>query len=343
MRISSEKLENHLRQGLAPLYVVLGEEPLLALESLNLLRQTAQCQGFSAREVLTVESGFDWSLLTQACQSGSLFGEKKLVELRLNSGKPGVEGGRRLEGLPRLADPDMAIVVSLPALDYRTQQSGWFQALESQGVLIHAALVTREQLPSWITQRLSRQQQEISRDALAFLCERVEGNLLAAHQEIQKLGLLFPAGLLPDQDVRDAVLQVGRYSAPDLSLALFSGDLPRFTRTLRGLQGEGEPLPLVLWSVTEDLRALIHLTRARQQRRPLAAAFKEARVWGPRQKLLEPLSSILSPVSCERALVMAAAIDRMIKGVDPGDPWDSLLELGLWFQRQRSRSGARLA
>ncbi|MDE2354844.1 MAG: DNA polymerase III subunit delta [Betaproteobacteria bacterium] len=343
MRISSEKLEHHLRQGLGSLYVVLGEEPLLALESLDMLRSTALRQDFTARDVLVVETGFDWSLLVQACRSGSLFGEKKIVELRLSSGKPGVEGSRQLEGLPSLAGSDMLILVSLPALDYRTQQSAWFQALESQGTLIHAATVSREQLPSWITRRLSRQQQEISQDALAFLCDRVEGNLLAAHQEIQKLGLLFPTGLLPDQDVQDAVLQVGRYSAPDLSLALFSGDLPRFVRTLKGLQGEGEPLPLVLWSVTEDLRALIHLARARQERRPLSAAFREARVWGPRQKLLEPLSATLSPPSCERALVMAAAIDRMIKGVDPRDPWDALLELGLWFQRQRSRTKARLA
>lgn len=343
MRISSEKLESHLRQGLKPLYVVLGEEPLLALESLDLLRHTAHSQGFTVRDVHAVETGFDWSLLGQSCRSGSLFGEKKLVELRLHSGKPGTEGGRHLESLPELAGPDTMLLVSLPALDYRGQQSSWFQMLESRGVLVHAAAVSRDMLPAWVTRRLSRQHQEISRESLTFLCECVEGNLLAAHQEIQKLALLFPVGALPDDEVRKAVLQVGRYAAQDLSAALLAGDLPRFERTLHGLQGEGEPLPLLLWTVAEDLRALIHLIRARRDRRPLSTAFREARVWGPRQKVLEPLIGSLTEEVCVQALIRMAAIDFMVKGIDPQDPWDALLEVGLQLHRQRERTGARLA
>ena len=343
MRIPSEKLESHLRRGLQPLYTVLGEEPLLALESLDLLRSAAQQHGFMARDVHTVETGFDWSLFGGACRSTSLFADKKVVELRLISGKPGVEGGRLLESLPALAGPDTMLLVSLPGVDYRTQQAAWFQTLESRGVLVHAAPVSRDHLPDWIAGRLSRQNQVLSREGLAFLCERVEGNLLAAWQEIQKLSLLFPSGTLPDEALRNAVLQVGRYSPQDLSAALLTGDLPRFARTLRGLQDEGEPLPLILWTVTEDLRALIHLISARRARRPLTAAFREARVWGPRQKMLEPFVSRLSADACEQALLHAGAIDRMIKGVDPREPWDALLEVALGFRRQRQHNRAHLA
>ena len=333
MRISPEKLESGLAQGLPPLTTVLGEEPLLAFETLDALRRAAQGQGFVTREVLTVEPGFDWSTLTLACNSSSLFGDKKLVELRIPSGKPGVEGARHLETLGRQPSADTRVLVSLPALDYRTQQSAWCKALESNGLMVLAAAVPRAQLPGWIAQRLGRQQQQVDPDTLTFLAQRVEGNLLAAHQEIQKLGLLFPAGLLDAEAVRQAVLNVARHDVHDLTAALMSRDLARFVRTLRGLEAEGEALPLVLWAVVEDMRALTHLVTARRNRRPLNVACREAKVWGPRQKLLEPLAARMPPGVCEAALLMAAQVDRTIKGVAPGNPWDTLLELGLGFLR----------
>ncbi len=333
MRISSDKLESSLHQGIQPLTTVLGEEPLLALEAMDALRGAAHRLGFATREVLTVEPGFDWSLLTLACNSSSLFGDKKLVELRLPSGKPGTEGARHLESLGHQPFHETCVLVSLPALDYRAQQSAWFKALETNGLMVVAASVNRDQLSSWIAQRLARQQQQADPETLAFLAERVEGNLLAAHQEIQKLGLLFPPGPIASDAVRHAVLNVARHDIHDLSSALMGRDLARFVRTLRGLQAEGEALPLVLWTVAEDLRALLHLVTALRNRRPLNAACREARVWGPRQKLLEPLAARVPPGLCEAALVMAAQVDRMIKGVETGDPWDTLLELGLNFLR----------
>ena len=335
MRISPEKLESSLSrgQGLQPLTIVLGEEPLLAFETLDALRSAAHHQGFVTREVLTVEPGFDWSLLTLACNSSSLFGDKKLVELRIPSGKPGVEGARHLEALGRLPSGDARVLVSLPALDYRTQQSAWFKALESNGLMVVATAVPREELPAWIAYRLGRQQQQVGPETLTFLADRVEGNLLAAHQEIQKLGLLYPAGPLAAEAVREAVLNVARHDIHDLTAALMTRDLARFVRTLRGLEAEGEALPLVLWVIAEDVRALAHLVTARRNQRPLHTACREARVWGPRQKLLEPLAARMPPGACEAALVMAARVDRTLKGVEPGDPWDTLLELGLDFLR----------
>ncbi len=333
MRVSPEKLASGLPQGLQPLITVVAEEPLLAFETLDAVRSAAQGQGFATREVLTVEPGFNWSALTLSCNSSSLFGDKKLVELRIPSGKPGVEGARHLETLGRTPAEDTRVLVSLPALDYRAQQSAWFKALESNGLMVVAATIHREQLPAWISQRLARQQQQADAETLTFLAARVEGNLLAAHQEIQKLGLLFPAGMLSAEAVRHAVLNVARHDVHDLTDALMRRDLARFVRTLRGLQAEGEALPLVLWAVVEDMRALAHLITARHNLSPMTAAFREARVWGPRQKLLEPLTARIPPGVCEAALVMANQVDRTIKGVEPGDPWDTLLELGLGFLR----------
>ncbi|MDE2259905.1 MAG: DNA polymerase III subunit delta [Betaproteobacteria bacterium] len=329
MRLPSEKLESILRRGLQPLIIVLGEEPLLAFEALDTLRKAAHQQGYTTREVLTVEPGFEWGSLPFACNSSSLFGDKKLVELRIPSGKPGAEGARHLETLGQLSSQDTLILISLPALDYRTQQSVWFKALESTGLMIVAMPVTRDRLPAWIAHRLALQQQKATPETLAFLTGRVEGHLLAAHQEILKLGLLFPPGILSPDAVRDAVLNVARHDIHDLASALITGDLARFVRTLRGLQAEGEALPLVLWAIVEDLRALNHLITAQRNRRSLSAACREARIWGPRQKLLESLVARTSPGLCEAALVMAARVDRTIKGVEDGDPWDTLLALGL--------------
>ena len=343
MRIPSDRLEHHLRQGLRSCYTVLGEEPLLALEASDLLRHAAHQNGFTEREVLTVEPGFDWSRFTHACHSGSLFGDKKLVELRLPSGKPGVEGARHLEALRQTPGGDLMLLLNLPALDYRTQQSGWFKALETQGILVVASQVSRDQLPGWIAQRLSLQGQRASPDALAFLAEQVEGNLLAAHQEIQKLALLFPVGPIADDALRETVLQVGRYAPSDLSVALLEGNLHRYLRTLRGLQAEGEPLPLILWALVEDIRAILHLGHARKAGRPFSAACREARVWGPRQKQLEPLITQITSASCEQALASASRVDRMIKGVETGDPWEALLEMALDFRPDCLSGSNRLA
>jgi DNA polymerase-3 subunit delta len=333
VRILPEKLESSLSQGLQPLTTVMGEEPLLAFEILDAVRNAAHGHGFVTREVLTVEPGFNWSELTLSCNSSSLFGDKKLIELRIPSGKPGTEGAQHLETLGSHPAEDTRVLVSLPALDYRTQQSAWFKALESNGLLVVAAAVHRDQLPTWIAQRLGRQHQQADSETLTFLADRVEGNLLAAHQEIQKLGLLFPTGMLSAEAVRHAVLNVARHDVHDLTEALMRRDLARFVRTLRGLQAEGEALPLVLWTIVEDFRALAHLITARRNRRPMNVACREARVWGPRQKLLEPLAASIPPGVCEAALVMANQVDRTIKGVEPGNPWETLLELGLGFLR----------
>jgi DNA polymerase-3 subunit delta len=332
MRLDSEKLTQYLEKGLRhPLYVVVGEEPLLAFEALDSLGRAAHAAGYATREVLTVEPRFDWGRLTLAAGSSSLFGDKKILELRIPTGKPGVEGGRRLEAFARQLPQDTLTLISLPAMDARSQQSAWFKALEQAGLCLMAAAVDRIRLVPWISQRLARQHQQASPETLAFLAERVEGHLLAAFQEIQKLGLLFPPGTLPDEEVRNAVLDVARYDVADLPLSLLTGDRAQYVRTLRGLEAEGEALPLVLWAIADILRALAHVVTARHNGRPLSAALQEARVWGSRQALIERRIPHCPPGLAEACLVAAARVDRMVKGLDIGNPWDALLQLGMNF------------
>jgi DNA polymerase-3 subunit delta len=333
MRLDSERLEAALKKELQPLYILLGEEPLLAFEAQDLINRYARLQGYTTREVLTVESGFDWNELTLAANSSSLFGDKKILELRIPTGKPGVEGARRLEALAQRPPDDAVTVVSLPGLDYYSQKSVWFTSLESAGVLVHAAPVERARLVPWLASRLSRQQQEAVPETLEFIADRVEGNLLAAFQEVQKLAWLFPAGILPDEDVRNAVMDVARYDVFNLSSGLLKRDLALYVRTLRGLRSEGEALPLVLWAVTEELRVLAHLVDARDKGRAIATALREARVRGPRGPLLERILPRCSSMLLGSSLAAAAQVDRQVKGLEAGDPWDTMLELGLDFLR----------
>ncbi len=318
-----------MSDSLKPIYTVIAEEPLLAFEAMGALRTQAREAGFSDRTILAVESGFDWGHLYQACKSNSLFSEKSWVELRLSSGKPGTEGARHLESIHQLSHPDLILLVLLPALDYATRQSQWFKSLSKNTHLINAEAVHRHQLPRWIAQRLALQKQQANPDTLAFLVEHVEGHLLAAHQEILKLGLLFPPGLLPDDAVRQAVLDVSRHVPDDLVTALLNQDATRFLRVLRSLEDEGVAAPLVLWVLTEKLRVLHELSLARQSGIPSATVLKEFRIRPSDQKGLTSLAARISHEQCSNALAMAGEVDRMIKGVVPGSPWSAMLGIAL--------------
>ncbi|MEN9868325.1 MAG: hypothetical protein RL748_3915, partial [Pseudomonadota bacterium] len=266
-------------------------------------------------------------------QSQSLFGDKKLIELRIPSGKPGKDGGAALQEYCKHLSSDNLTLISLPKLDWQTQKAAWVATLQQAAVYLDIAPVERNQLPGWIGQRLSLQQQTADRSALDFIAERVEGNLLAAHQEIQKLGLLHPPGPLSLQQIQDAVMNVARYDVFKLNEAMLSGDARRWIRMLNGLQGEGEALPLVLWAVAEEIRTLFKLKAAMEQGRPLPALLKEYRIWGPKEKWIEPALRRLNLRSLQQALQQAAQVDKLIKGLRvkgiTGDGWEALMQLGL--------------
>jgi len=329
MKLSSEDLPRHLAKGLAPLYVIHGEALLLSIEAADAIRISARKEGFEEREVFTIEQGFKWAELKNSAQSLSLFSSRKLVELRIPTGKPGVEGAQAIQEYCGQLNADTVTVVTLPKLDKTGQNSKWFTALAEQGVMIAAEEISLNALPDWIAGRLQRQGQSTDIDTLRFLAERVEGNLLAAFQEIQKLALLFPAGPLTFDQVKDAVMDVARYDVFKLSEAMLTGDAARYAHILEGLRAEGEATVLILWAVAEDIRALAKVSRAMQAGGNLANALRDARCWGPRQKLVERAMRRFKPAIAERALRQAAQVDKIIKGLRPGDAWDELLQLGV--------------
>lgn len=332
-------LDSRIKTGaLAPIYVVSGDEPLLSLEAQDAIRAAARKTGAEEREVLHADARWDWSLLNGATQSLSLFATRKLTELRLPTGKPGKEGAEALKALAQSAADSTLVLLALPRLERAARESAWAVALERAGVWVDIPKVERHELGTWISRRLARQQQQITSEALDFICERVEGNLLAAHQEIMKLGLLYPAGELGLDQVSDAVLNVARYEVFGLPAVLLSGDLPRALRMLDGLRAEGEALPLIVWSIAEELRTLIRVKAAINAGRPFAMAARDNRLWGPRQDLIQRALPRLNEQQLTRLLARCTEIDRLSKGLrsrsSDSDAWLELADVAVALAQQ---------
>lgn len=338
MLLKADGLAGHLQAGqktgaLAAIYVIAGDEPLLAIEAADAIRAAARAIGYSEREVLHADARFDWSRLTQAATGLSLFAEKRIVELRLPGGKPGKAGGEALREFAEAPPPDLLVLISLPRLDRDTRGSRWAAALEHAAVWVDVERIERSALPEWIGGRLARNRQRAAREALEFIADRVEGNLLAAHQEIGKLALLYPPGELSLEQVADAVLNVARYDVYALAPALLAGDSARALRLLEGLRVEGEPLPLVLWVVAEELRTLLRAQEAVASGKTFGMVARELRIWGPREKLMPKALRRLPAAMLAALLARCADIDRLVKGLAaPGcdsDPWLELADIAL--------------
>jgi len=316
MQLRSGELDAQLKKSLMPAYAIHGDEPLLALEAADAVRAAARRAGFTEREVLEPSRGFDWSEFTHATGSLSLFASKKIVELRLPGGKPGPQGGEAITAYCERPSPDQLLLVTLPRLDRTGQGSAWFNALGRLGAVVDVWPLDRARLPAWIGERLARQKQRAPREVLEHLAERVEGNLLAAHQEIQKLALLAPEGELALETVQDAVTSVARYDPYDAADALVSGDLGRYVRVLEGLRAEGEAPPFILFVISGALFALQERSAERIFNRNLRRAVEAA-------------MARIAPKRVDQAIAEAAAIDRAIKGVGKGDAWQAFIRLGL--------------
>jgi len=331
MAITCEDLPRHLTSGLKPLYVVYGDALLLAIEAADCIRAAARAAGYTERETFIAEQYFKWDELHNSVQNLSLFASRKVVDLRIPSGKPGMEGGQALQDYCARMSPDVLTLISLPKLDWTAQKSQWFGALERHGVMVSADDIPRSALPCWIAGRLKRQDQTAEDTTLEFLADRCEGNLLAAFQEIQKLALLFPAGQLSFEQVKDAVMDVARYDIFKLSEAMLSGNAARFAHILDGLRAEGTATVLVLWAVSEDIRTLGKVLQAVQRGGNLGSALRDMRVRKDKQGLIEHAARRLKFPHIERAIQQAARLDKTIKGLRQGDVWDELLQLGLRF------------
>jgi len=333
MQIANEDLPRHLASGLKPLYVVHGDALLLSVEASDSIRAAARAAGYAEREIFIAEQHFKWAGLRNSAQSLSLFAERKVIDLRIPSGKPGVEGGQALQDYVEDMSPDVLTLITLPRIDNTARKSQWFAALEKRGVMISADDIPRNALPGWIAGRLKRQGQTADEATLEFLADRCEGNLLAAFQEIQKLALLYPGGELAFEQVKDAVMDVARYDIFKLSEAMLNGNAGRYARILDGLRAEGTATVLVLWSISEDVRMLGRVLQAVQRGGNIGNALREARVWGAKQGLIENAARRLKIAHVERALQQAARLDKIIKGLRQGDVWDELLQLGLRFAK----------
>ncbi len=339
MQLALAQLSQHLQRGLKPLYTLHGDEPLLVQEGADAIRAVAREQGYAERTVHTVAGAhFDWSEVLAAGGSLSLFADKQIVELRIPSGKPGKDGSEAVQQLAQGAqgNESMLTLVLLPRLDKAARGAAWFAALESFGVTIQVEPVERAALPQWIAQRLQRQGQAVmageeGQRTLQFFADRVEGNLLAAHQEVQKLGLLYPQGELGFDQVESAVLNVARYDVFKLSEAVLAGPAARVQRMLEGLQAEGEAAVLVHYTLAEDIRALKRVKDAMAAGRPLPMALREQRVWGLKERLFERVLPRLTPVALDNLLHSAHLVDGIVKGLKapgwPTDGWQALQRL----------------
>jgi DNA polymerase III subunit delta len=339
MLIRNDLLAGHLARGLRPMYTVFGDEPLLAQEAGDAIRAAARAAGYLERKVFSVSGAhFDWSSVLGAAQAMSLFADRQLIEIRIPGGKPGKDGSEALQRYCEHLADDVLTLVQLPKLDGQQTKSAWFAALDGAGLVVRVEPVPRAALPAWLAQRLALQGQRVAEGAagqqtLAFFADRIEGNLLAAHQELQKLALLYPAGVLGFEQVEAAVLDVARYDVFKLGEAVLGGQVARALRMLDSLHAEGEAAVLVHWTLAEDIRALRRVKEALNDGRPLPLAMNEARVWGLKQKLIERVVPMLSDHQIAHLVDAASICDGLAKGLRhpdwPADAWDGLRRLVL--------------
>ena len=339
MQVRPDQLAASLAKGLLRIYTVHGDEALLAQEAGDAIRAAARADGYAERKVFTVAGAhFDWSPVLASAQAMSLFSERQLIDLRIPSGKPGKDGSEALQRYCEHLPDDVITLVTLPRLDRQQQSSAWFTALDAAGATLRVDAVERPALPQWIAQRLARQDQRVpagqdGQHCLAFFADCVEGNLLAAHQELQKLALLYPKGELSFEQIEAAVLNVARYDVFKLSEAVLAGQVTRVLRMLDGLQAEGVAAVLVHWTLAEDIRALKRVKDAVDQGKPLPMALREARVWGSKERLFERAVPLLNHHSLPPLLEAAQICDGINKGLKhpawPQDPWAALQRLAL--------------
>jgi DNA polymerase-3 subunit delta len=328
MKLYPEKLEAHLATGLLPVYFFSGDEPLQLGEAADVVRRQAREQGFTEREIMHAEKGFDWNELLAASNEMSLFAERRVIDLRLPSGKPGKDGGAALLEYAQRPAEDTVLLITSGKIDKRSQQAKWYQALDKIGVILQVWPVEASEMPRWLARRLQFRGLQPDPEAVRMIAERVEGNLLAAAQEVDKLRLLHGEGPLSVEQVEEAaVADSARFDVFTLVDAALLGDAPRVTRMLDGLRGEGVEPVLVLWALTRELRNLAEMAAQIESGKGLDAVL--ARVWGKRKSPVRMGLQRHNRTRWQQMLRRAARLDRVIKGAATGNAWDELLQLTL--------------
>ena len=327
MKISANQLSSHLKNSLAPCYLVTGDEHLLVAEAVDEIREAARAQGFGMRELHVATTGFDWGQLTASAGNLSLFAEQRIVELRLPTGKPGRSGGQAIVDLVAQAGPELLFIVTGPKLDGNTAKSKWVKAIEKNGISLPIWPVGLRELPGWIANRMRKAGLQPDRDAVAMIADRVEGNLLAASQEIEKLRLLLGEGKVTVADVTSAVARSSRYDVYKLADAAMAGDAARAIRILGGLKEEGVEPVIVMWALTRELRTLAMLDDAVRQGRDLGSTMQSLRVWNNRQALVRSCVGRHRQGAFHRLLKASGRADAAAKGQRFGDPWQMAADI----------------
>lgn len=327
MRLRPEQLETELAKGLAPIYILSGDEPFQLMEAADAVRAAARAAGYTEREVMNAEAGFDWDTLTASADALSLFAERRLIDLRLPSGKPGQPGARALQAYAERPPEDTILLIQSGKLDGNATKSKWYGALEKAGVAVQVWPPSPQETRDWVAGRMAKRGMQPSDEAVGLIVERVEGNLLAAAQEIDKLSLLHGQGPLDAETVLEAVADSARYSSFDLADAALAADPARAVRILNTLRGEGVEPPLILWALSRDIRLLAELAYAQVANRRVDLQRKG--VLKKRHGLLQQAARRGDTRHWRQLLAACARVDRCIKGQESGDPWDELLQLTL--------------
>ena len=330
MRVYPEKLAAHLQQQLLPVYVISGDEPLLVQECADLVRQQARAQGCTEREVIDAGvSRFDWQEIMQHATSMSLFAERKLVEIRLPSGKPGTEGSKALCEYLDMASGDDVLMLVAGKIDKQSTNSKWYKALDNAGATVQVWPIATRELPRWLQQRVANAGMNIDREAVQLLAERVEGNLLAAVQEIEKLKLLAEDNRITAEAVTDSVLDNARYNLFEMTDTALAGNAESSLRMLHGLRGEGTEPTVVLWSLAREIRTLYDVQVECDRGASAQQALAGRRVWKNRMGLLQGALQRHDSGSLTELLQQLSDADGSIKGFADGNPWDRLEDLVL--------------
>lgn len=329
MRLRPEQLAGHLGGDLLPVYLVSGDEPFQLGQACDAIRHQAREAGFTDRKLLQVDRSFDWNELAACAATLSLFAERQLVELRLPTGKPGDAGSKALVAWCATPPDDTLLLIVSGKLDKAQQNTKWFKALDRAGAVIQVWPVATEKLPGWIRQRMQARDMQPTPAAVAMLADRIEGNLLAADQELEKLRLLSGRGEIDVEQVAAAVSDSARYDVFGLVDAALLGDAARTARILFGLRGEGLEPVLALWALTRELRSLTGMSRALAQGQPMGQVLEQYRVWDKRKPSVQAALRRYPPKRWQGLLWQADEVERIVKGQAAGKPWEELLQLGL--------------
>ncbi|MEL7185232.1 MAG: DNA polymerase III subunit delta [Pseudomonadota bacterium] len=321
MKIQANQLSSHLLKSLAPCYLVTGDEHLLVDEALDSIRAAAREKGFTSRELHVATTGFDWNALTASTGNMSLFAEQRIVELRLPTGKPGKAGGQAIIDLVEQAGPELLFIVTGPKLDRGAGNSKWAKTIDKKGVSLPIWPVGVRELPGWIANRMRNAGLQPDRDAVMLIADRVEGNLLAANQEIEKLRLILGEGKVTAENVSEAVANSSRYDVYKLTDAALAGDARRSVRILGGLKAEGVEPVIVMWALTRELRTLATLDDVIRQGGDLGSAMQRSGVWRNRQGLVRSCVGRHQHGDFHQLLKQTGRADAAAKGQRAGDPW----------------------